>query len=74
MLKYEDFPCATHHEEGAEVGQISKEILHADGVGVKGKEVAEAFIELLHVLVHHGELFILLPGMFAEAVRKTESR
>lgn len=46
-------PC-THHEESAEVGQISKEVLHADGVGVKGKEVAEAFVELLHVLVHLG--------------------
>ena len=66
-------PC-THHEEGAEVGQISKEVLHADGVGIKGEEVAEAFVELLHVLVHHGKFFILLTGMFAEAVRRTESR
>lgn len=67
-------PSCTHQEEDAEVGQISKEVLHADRVRVKGKEIAEALVELLHVLVHHGQLFILLPGMLAEAVRRTESR
>lgn len=67
-------PSCTHQEEDAEVGQISKEVLHADRVRVKGKEIAEAFVELLHVLVHHGQLFILLPGMLAEAVRRAESR
>lgn len=67
-------PSCTHQEEDAEVGQISKEVLHADRVRVKGKEIAEAFVELLHVLVHHGQLFVLLPGMLAEAVRRAESR
>lgn len=67
-------PSCTHQEEDAEVGQISKEVLHADRVWVKGKEIAEALVELLHVLVHHGQLFVLLPGMLAEAVRRTESR
>lgn len=67
-------PPRTHHEEGAEVGQISKEVLHADRVGVKGEEAAEALVEFLHILVHHSQLFILLPGMLAEAVKRTESR
>lgn len=69
-----DFKLYTHHEEDAEVGQFSKEILHADRVRVKGKIAAYALEELLHVLVHGGQLFILLPGMLAEAVRRTESR
>lgn len=63
----------THHEEDAEVGQFSEEILHTDWVGVKGKIAANALVELLHVLVHRGQFFILLAGMLAEAVR-TESR
>lgn len=67
-------PPRTHQEEDAEVGQLSKEVLHADRVRVKGEETAEAFVELLHVLVHHGQLFVLLPGMLAEAVRRAESR
>lgn len=61
----------THHEEDAEVGQFSKEVLHADWVGVKRKVVADALVEFLHVLVHCGQFFILLPGMFAEAVRRS---
>lgn len=61
----------TYQEEDAEVGQLSKEILHADWVGVKGEITAYALVELLHVLVHRGQLFILLPGMLGEAVRRT---
>lgn len=64
----------THHEEDAEVGQFSEEILHTDRVGVKGKKAPYALVELLHVLVHRGQFFILFPGMLAEAVRRTESR
>lgn len=62
----------THHEQDAEVGQISEEILHADGVGVKGEIAADVLVELLHVLVHGGQLFILLPSMLAEAVREDQ--
>lgn len=64
----------THHEEHAEVGQFSEEILHADRVRVKGKKAPYALVELLHVLVHRGQFLVLLPGMLAEAVRRTESR
>lgn len=64
----------THHEEEAEVGQLSKKVLHADRVGVEGKIVADTLVELLHVLVHGGQFLVLLPGMFAEAVRGTELR
>lgn len=64
------FTCVcTHHEEDAEVGKISKEILHAQRVGVKSEVAAGVLVELLHVLVHGGELLILLTRMFAEAVR-----
>lgn len=64
----------THHEEDAEVGQFSEEILHAHRMRVKGKKAAYVLIKLLHVLVHGGQFFILLPGMLAEAVGRTESR
>lgn len=64
----------TYHEEHAEVGQFSEEFFHTDRVGVKGKKTAYIFIQLLHVLVHGGQFFILLPGTLAEAVRSRESR
>lgn len=64
----------TYHEEHAEVGQFSEEFFHTDRVGVKGKITAYTFIQLLHVLVHGGQFFILLPGTLAEAVRRRESR
>ncbi len=64
----------TYHEEDAEVGQLSKEIFYADRVGVKGKIAAYVLVELLHVLVHRRQFLILLSGMLAEAVRRTESR
>lgn len=64
----------TYHEEHAEVGQFSEEFFHTDRVGVKGKITAYIFIQLLHVLVHGGQFFILLPGTLAEAVRSRESR
>ena len=70
------FLC-THHEERAEVGQVSEEVLGAEGVWVKGVEAAQVLVELLHVLVHGGELLVLLPRMLAEAVqagRGQESR
>ncbi len=70
MYMYTNHKLYTHHEQDAEVGQFSKEILHADRVGVKGKKAAYALVELLHVLVHRGQFFILLPGMLAEAVKK----
>lgn len=64
----------THHEEDAEAGQISEELFHTDRVGVKGKVAAYALVQLLHVLVHRRQFFILLPGMLAEAVKRTELR
>lgn len=66
--------CYTHHEEDAEVSQLSEEILHTHRMRVKGKIAANALIKLLHVLMHGGQFFILLPGMLAEAVRGTQSR
>lgn len=64
----------THQEEHAEVGQFSEEILHADRVRVEGEVAADALVQLLHVLVHRGQLLVLLSRMFAEAVGKEESR
>lgn len=69
----EGFTC-THHEEDAEVGQLPEEVLHADRVGVKGEEAADGLVELLHVLMHGRQLFVLLPRVLAEAVRAPESR
>ena len=74
MYMHTKHKVCTHHEQDAEVGQFSEEILHADRMGVKGKIAAYALVELLHVLVHRGQFFILLPGMLAETVRRTESR
>lgn len=64
----------THHEEEPEACQFSEEILHTEHVGVEGKVAADALVELLHVLVHRWQFLVLLSGMFAEAVRKTELR
>lgn len=71
---YKNQNLCTYHEEHAEVGQFSEEFFHTDRVGVKGEITSYILIQLLHVLVHGGQLFILLPGMLAEAVRRTESR
>lgn len=64
----------THHEEDAEVSQLSEEILNAHRMRVKREIAADVLKELLHVLVHGGQFFILLPGILAEAVRRMESR
>lgn len=67
--------CGTHHEEEAEVGQLPEEVLGADHVRVEGEVVAHVLVQLLHVLVHGGQLLVLLPRMFGEAVsRGGESR
>lgn len=67
--------CGTHHEEEAEVGQLPKEVLGANHVWVEGEVVAQVLVQLLHVLVHGGQLLVLLPCMFGEAVsRGVESR
>lgn len=60
--------CGAHHEEEAEVGQLAKEVLRADHVRVEGEVVAHVLVELLHVLVHGGQLLVLLPRMLGEAV------
>lgn len=67
--------CGTHHEEEAEVGQLAEEVLRTDHVRVEGEVVAHVLVQLLHVLVHGGQLLVLLPRMLGEAVsRGAESR
>lgn len=60
--------CCTHHEEVAEVSQVSKEVLDANSVGVEGEVASQALVELLHILVHGGKLLVLLSGMLGKAV------
>lgn len=52
---------ATYHEEEAEVGQFSEEVLHTDRLRVECKKAAGVLVELLHVFVHGGQFFILFP-------------
>lgn len=64
----------THQKEEAEVGQVSEEVLHAEDLRVEGKITTRVLVELLHVLVHDGQLLVLLPRMLAEAVGGTRLR
>lgn len=59
----------THSKHGAEVAEISKQLLHRGLLGIDRKVLQHVVIQRLHIAVHYHQLVILLPCNLAEAVR-----
>lgn len=59
----------THHEHGAEVAEISEQLLHGGLLWINGEELEQILIQRSHIAVHYHQLAVLLPRRFTEAVR-----
>lgn len=65
----EHFADITHQKQSSEVAQIAKEFFYAYCFGIKGEVFPQIFIQFCHVVVHVGQLFVLLSGTLSKAVR-----
>lgn len=63
-----------YQEERSEIGEVPKELLDAHRSGIEGEVFSQVIVQLVHVVVHGGQLLALLPGGLCKDVLRCQGK